>query len=72
MGTAITGLGTKRGGGISPEVLKGYVKEVPNPEIVGSEIVETNIITGNYNAIGNSFNGDTYFGGPYNSGIKIV
>ncbi|MDR1348098.1 MAG: WD40 repeat domain-containing protein, partial [Prevotellaceae bacterium] len=60
------------GGGISPEVLKGYVKEVPNPEIVGSEIVETNIKAGYYEAMGIASNGKTYFCGRSNNGIKVL
>ncbi|MDR1347836.1 MAG: hypothetical protein LBJ63_05315 [Prevotellaceae bacterium] len=60
-----------QGGGVSPEVLKGYVKEVPNPEIVGSEIVETNVKAGQYTAMGVASNGKTYFCG-YGFGIKVL
>jgi hypothetical protein len=61
------------GSGVSPEVLAGYVKDVPNPEIVSSEIIDTNIFeTGSYGNMGIASNGRTYFFGEYANGIKVL
>jgi streptogramin lyase len=76
MGTIIgQGRGRGKGGGVSPEDLDGYVKEVPDPEIVSSEVVDTNVMEEeSYYTIGIASNGKTYFcsNGGIGSGIKVL
>jgi hypothetical protein len=45
--------------------LKGYVKEVPDPAVVKSEIVDTDIVTSGFRVIGTGSDGRTYFCGEY-------
>jgi hypothetical protein len=57
------------GGGVSPEVLKDYVREVPKPDST-SAIVK--IANNNFYAIGIASNRRTYFIGDGSMGIKVL
>jgi hypothetical protein len=54
------------------EDLKGYVKEVPNPAVVKSEVVDTNVTSGTISFLGIASDGRTYFGGSSNNGIYVL